>query len=149
MSDLPVRKDDQFVGEFETMNLDELRDKTFMVGVSTGDPEKCKYLCGTIHGPYDFAEMIDEVGHMWVEHQHHAKVLICSKERGKKLDYLDGNTIDYIEANYEDLIMDIAMNEIVLQEEKEYTCKAGINEVTDDEDFRFAEDEEGVEEDDD
>ena len=143
MSDLPVRKDDQFVGEFETMNLDDLRDKNFMVAVSTGDPEKCKYLCGTLHGPYEFTEMLDEVGSMWVEHQHHAKVLICTTDKSKRLDYLDGNTIDYIEANYEDLIMNEVMEGIVLNDE--YTCKAGINEATDDEDFRFAKEDEGEE----
>ena len=135
MSDLPVKKDENFVGEFETMNLNELRDKNFMVAVRTGDAEKCKYLCGTLHGPYDFTEMLDEVGTMWVEHQHHAKVLICTKERAKRMEFLDGNTIDYIEANYENLIMNEVLEGIVLNED--YTCRAGINEVDDEEDFRF------------
>ncbi|NVM33960.1 MAG: hypothetical protein HWN81_00090 [Candidatus Lokiarchaeota archaeon] len=137
MSDLPVNKDENFVGEFETMDLNELRDKQFMVAVATGDPEKCKYLCGTLHGPYEFTEMLDEVGSMYLEHQHHAKILICGTDKSKRLNFLDRNTIDYIEANYEDLIMNEVIEGIVLNDE--YTCKAGINEVTDDEDFRFVE----------
>ena len=134
MSDLPVIKDENFIGEFETMNLDKIKDKTFMVAVATGDPEKAQYLPGTLHGPYDYGEMLDEVGQMYVEFQHHAKVLICEKDRTKRMEFLDGNTIDYIEANFENLIMSEIMDGVVLN--PEYTCQAGINQADDEEDFR-------------
>ena len=51
---LPVKAGDDFVGELETMDLTELKDKQFLVSVSQGDRSKVKYLCSTIRGPYSF-----------------------------------------------------------------------------------------------
>lgn len=129
LSNLPVKQGDDFIGEFETMNLDELRDKTFLVSVSREDRSKGKFICTTIHGPYDFYEMCEEVGTMWKEHQHHAKVYLAQKDRYKAARYLDENTVDYIEAHYDDIIME-GLLEGVFDENKEYTCRAGINEDT-------------------
>lgn len=112
----------EFLAEAEVMDLSPIKDKTYVVAVGTGDPNKVKFLCSTIHGPYDFTEMCQEVGEMWVQHQHHAKVIIMDKDPKKKVLLLDANTIDYIEAHYVDIIMEETLAGF---EEKEYTCVAG------------------------
>ena len=122
---LPVKSGDDFIGELETMNLSELKDKQFLVAVNQGDISKPKFVCSTIRGPYSFEEMCEAVGMMWREHQHHGKVIMCQKDPAKPLKYLDGNTIDYIEAHYEDIITE-SMLDGVFDAEKSYTCRAGI-----------------------
>lgn len=112
----------EFLAEAEVMNLAPIKGKTYAVVVGTGDPNKVKFLCTTLHGPYDFTEMCQEVGEMWVQHQHHAKVIIMEKDPMKRVLVLDANTIDYIEAHYVDIIME---ETLATFEEKEYTCVAG------------------------
>ncbi len=112
----------EFLAEVEVMDLTPIKDKTYVVAVGTGDPNKIKFLCSTIHGPYTFTEMCQEVGDMWVQHQHHAKAIIMDKDSKKKVLLLDANTIDYIEAHYVDIIMEETLAGF---EEKEYTCVAG------------------------
>ncbi len=117
----------EFLAEAEVMNLAPIKGKTYVVAVGTGDPNKVKFLCSTIHGPYDFTEMCQEVGEMWVQHQHHAKVIIMEKDSRQRVLLLDANTIDYIEAHYVDIIMEEALSSF---EDKEFTCDAGtIEEV--------------------
>lgn len=112
----------EFLSEIEVMDLTPIKGKTYIVAVSTGDPNKVKFLCSTIHGPYDFTEMCQEVGEMWVQHQHHAKVIIIEKDQKQKVLLLDANTIDYIEAHYIDIIMEETLASFG---EKEFTCVAG------------------------
>ena len=112
----------EFLAEAEVMDLSPIKDKTYVVAVGTGDPNKVKFLCSTIHGPYNFTEMCQEVGEMWVQHQHHAKVIIMEKDPKSKVLLLDGNTIDYIEAHYVDIIMEETLAGF---EDKEFTCTAG------------------------
>jgi hypothetical protein len=119
-----INKDENFIGEFETMDLSELKDKFFMVAVNTGSREKAQYLCTTLHGPYSYVEMLEEVGFMWKEHQHHAKVYVVEKDRTKPNMWLDTNTIDYIEAQWENLIMDGLLDGTM--EQKPFTCRAGM-----------------------
>lgn len=137
MSDLPVKDSESFLAEFETMDLGPIKDKVFLVAVSTGDRGKTKFLSTTVHGPYNFVEMVEEVGIMWTEHQHHAKVLICEKARNKRANILDENTIDYIECHYADIVTD-AMLDGTFDAEKEYTCQVGIIEAPSDDDPRNA-----------
>lgn len=121
----PVKDGDDFLAETEVMDLSAFRDKLFMVAVSTGDRNKVKLLAATIHGPYTFAEMAEQVGSMWREHQHHAKVLVLEKDFTQGVIMLSENTIDYIECHYGD----IAVEAMLLGEfdgEKEYTCTAGV-----------------------
>lgn len=127
---LPVKKGDDFLGEFETMDLSDLKDKQFLVAINTGDPNGPKFVCSSIRGPFSFTEMCQAVGLMWREHQHHAKVVICEKDMSKYPKYLDSNTVDYIEAKFEDIITD-ALLEGLLDADKQYTCRAGINEIFD------------------
>ena len=128
---LPVKTDtDNFIAEFETMKLDELKDKVFLVAVSSGDRNGPKFVSSTIRGPYDFYDMIEQVGVMWRENQHHAKVVLAEKDPNKKLQRLDQNTTDYIEAHYDNIAVE-GLLEGVFEEDKEYTCKANI--LTDEE----------------
>ncbi len=134
-SNLPVKSEEEFIAEVETMDLSELKDKTFLVAVSTGERNKGRFLSTTARGPYSFPEMIEEVAVMWREHQHHAKAIILEKDRTKPIKSLDENTMDYIECHYVDLITE-AMLEGSFDEDKEFTCRAGIVEDTKDEDPR-------------
>lgn len=112
----------EFLAEAEVMDLTPIKYKTYVVAVGTGDPNKVKFLCSTIHGPYNFTEMCQEVGEMWVQHQHHAKVIIMEKDTKNKVLLLDTNTIDYIEAHYIDIIMEEAFASV---DDKVFTCTAG------------------------
>ena len=112
----------EFLAEAEVMDLTPIKGKTYAVTVGTGDPNKVKFLCSTIHGPYDFTEMCQEVGEMWVQHQHHAKVINMEKDPKSKVLLLDANTIDYIEAHYQDIIFEETLSTF---EAKEFTCVAG------------------------
>jgi hypothetical protein len=112
----------EFLAEAEVMDLGPIKNKTYVVAVGTGDPNKVKFLCSTIHGPYDFTEMCQEVGEMWQEHQHHAKVIVMEKDPKARVLLLDANTIDYIECHYVDIIME---ETLAAFEPKEFTCVAG------------------------
>ena len=87
--ELPVKTGNDFIGEFESMDLSKLKDKVFMVSVNTGDRNKSKFLCSCARGPFNFTEMVEEVGSMWKNEQHHAKVVILEKDRNKSLRFLD------------------------------------------------------------
>lgn len=125
-SNLPIKDTDSFLAENETMDLSPIKGESFLVAVSTGDRSKSKFLSTTVRGPYSYTEMLEEVGVMWKEHQHHAKVVILNKKRDARLKTLDENTVDYIESNYLDLITD-AMLEGVF--DKDYTCLVGVVET--------------------
>jgi hypothetical protein len=122
---LPVKAGDDFVGELETMDLTELKDKQYFVAVSQGDRSDVKFVCSTLRGVFTFEEMCEAVGGMWKEHQHHAKVIVAQKDLSAKPIYLDENTVDYIEAHFQDIITE-SMLEGVFDEDKEYTCRAGV-----------------------
>lgn len=110
-----------FVPQIETMDLRCLYDKTFIVAVSTGARDDGRLLAKTIHGPYDFDEMVGEVNRMWSEDQNNAKVYILDKNPKNKPKWLDSNTIDYIQIRCADIIMDR-----ILSKEQDYTCEAGL-----------------------
>lgn len=129
-SSLPVKTSEDFIGELEVMDLSELKDKQFLVAINSGDPNGLKYVCSSIRGPYSFEEMCEAVYNMWHQHQHHAKVLIVHKDPTKPIEYLDANTIDYIEAKFSDIIVE-SMLEGAFDSVNEYTCKAGINKLVD------------------
>lgn len=125
MSNLPVKAGEDFVAEFETMDLSDLKDKLYVVAVNQGDRSGPKFVCSTIRGPFTFEEMCESVGLMWRTHQHHAKVLVLEKTGDKATKYLDENTIDYIEAHYEDIVTESMLGG-VFDEVKEYTCRANL-----------------------
>ena len=127
---LPVKSGDDFVGELEVMDLTDLKGKQYMVAINSGDPSGPKFVCSSIRGPFTFEEMCEAVGVMWREHQHHAKVMVCQKDMAKATTYLDANTIDYIEAKFDDIITE-SMLEGVFDDIKDYTCRAGLTEIVD------------------
>lgn len=88
------------------VDLTQYHDKQFLIAISTGDRDKGKYLCSTIRGPYGFDEMIGEVGDMNASDQNNAKVYILEKDRKKKATFFDKNTTEYIQFNYQDILMD-------------------------------------------
>lgn len=129
MSDnLPVKTGEDFVAEFETMDLGDLKGRQYIVAVNQGDRSGPKYVCSSVRGPYSFEEMCEAVGVMWRSHQHHAKVVILEKEYDKQAKFLDENTVDYIEAHYEDIVTESMLGG-VFDEVKEYTCRANILEA--------------------
>src|ERR1035437_7364351 len=121
--DLPVKKDN-FLAEVEVMDLSKIKEEQFLVAVATGSPDSVKFLFSTIHGPYDFTEMVQEVGDMWNTHQHHAKVIICGKDVFKAVNMLDENTIDYIECHHVDIITEAMLGGAF--DDDKFTCQAGI-----------------------
>ncbi len=141
--ELPVKKDN-FLAEAEVMDLSGIKDNKFMVAVATGDPDGVKFLCSTIHGPYDFTGMVQEVGDMWNTHQHHAKVIICEENPLKRVKMLDGNTVDYIECHHTDIITE-AMLGGAFDEGKDFTCQAGLVAEEKDNDPRHKKAEDAVE----
>lgn len=121
-SDLPVKKEN-FLAEAEVMDLSKIKDKVFLVTISTGAPDDFKFLCSSVHGPYNFTEMLQEVGEMWQVHQHHAKVILLSKKQDERVQLLDANTVDYIECHYSDIIVEEMLGGAF---DKEFTCQAGL-----------------------
>lgn len=109
----------EFLPQLETMDLRSIHDETFVVAVSTGPRDESGLLGSTLKGPFDFGEMISEVGNMWKHDQNNAKVFILSKEN--KARWLDTDTIDYIQYKYADIIMNKIMGK-----EEEYSCKVKI-----------------------
>lgn len=122
--DLPVKSGEDFLAETEVMDLSPLKDQLFLVAVSTGERSKGRFLTNTPHGPYSFVEMCEEVGTMYQEHQHHAKVVVLEKARTKAVKHLDENTVDYIECHYMDIIAEAMLDGVF--DDKEFTCQAGI-----------------------
>lgn len=110
MSNALTTTEEEQVEEFNPLtavvDLTRYYDKQFLVAISTGDRDKGKYLCSTIRGPYSFDEMIDEVGDMNASDQNNGKVYILEKDRKKKATFFDKNTTEYIQFNYQDILMD-------------------------------------------
>lgn len=122
----PAQSDDTFIAEFANMDLEPLRDKTYLVSINTGDRNKGKFLTSQIHGPYDFLEMVEEVGYMWEQHQHHAKVIVCDKNRNNRVQYLDQKTTDYIEAHYPNIIAEGILEDAIAGVNEPFTHTATI-----------------------
>lgn len=117
--------DDFTLGEFEEMDLRELHDKQFMLAINSGPRNEPKFMCSTLCGPFDFYEMCETVGKIFEEQMIHPKVMICEKEFGSAPKVLDENTIDFIEARYQDIVMDAVLGGELFND-KDYTCKAGF-----------------------
>lgn len=126
MKDLPVKKTSEFLAEVEVMDLSALKDKLYVVAVSTGDPEKFGLLGSTVHGPYTFVEMVQEVGDMWATHQMHAKVIVLEKKMEAQTEMLDPNTVDYIECYHADIITEAMLDGVFDADDKDFTCRAGL-----------------------
>jgi hypothetical protein len=111
-----------FVPQIENMDLRDLYNHLYIVAVSTGARDDGRLLAKTIHGPYNFEEMVGEVGRMWSDSQDNAKVYILEKDYKKKPKWLDAKTIDYMQAKYVDIIME----RMIGSSEQDFTCTAGV-----------------------
>jgi hypothetical protein len=127
----PFTQDPDYCAELDgrAMDFSKIQDKMFIVAVHTGDRNKAKLLASTIHGPYDFYEMVEAVGWMYAKEQHHAKVLTLGKDATKPPILLDEGTIDYIEANWQDMLTTGLLEQALLGEDEE-VIPAGTIEVT-------------------
>ena len=109
MSDLetPVTQQEDFSADLDCdrMDFEHLFDKQFCCAVSTGDRNGPKALCATIHGPYSFFDMCQAVGETWANQQHHMKPFILTTKLTHKTEWLDEGTVDYIESNYDQMIL--------------------------------------------
>lgn len=129
-NDLPYPNPENFIGAFERMDLSELRDKQFLVSINSGDPSSPDFICRAVRGPYSLGEMAEEVGYMWTTHAHHAHVTVLNRKRDAKAQWLSPEVIDYIEQNYEDIVMDEFLISINETPNREYTCRAKILDST-------------------
>lgn len=128
--ELTTGNPENFVGELENMNLDELRDKTFVVAISTGSRDKCNFICNTMRGPFDFYEMVEHVGRIYQEQILHTKAAVLEDDFDKSFHFLDECTMDYIEAKSEQIVMEGLLEGAF---DTDYTCKAGVVEAIDEE----------------
>jgi len=101
-----VTQQDDYCAELDGRKIDfgPLVEKTFLVAVNTGDRNKPKLLASTMRGPFEFYEMCEAVGSMFQNEQHHSKVFILEKSFDVGISFLDEGTIDYIEANWQDIV---------------------------------------------
>ena len=104
----PVTQEEGYCAELDDrkINFDSLRGKTYIVAVNTGPRNKPKLLASTIRGPFDFSRMVESVGSMYAREQHHAKVYVLEESFDKPIFFLDEGTIDYIEANWENILIE-------------------------------------------
>lgn len=118
---VPLTQDPDYCAELDgrTMDFSQIQDKQFIVAVHTGDRNKPKLLASTIHGPYDFYEMIEQVGSMYATEQHHAKVFVLEKDVKKAPIFLDEGTIDYIEANWQDILTTGLLEDALLGDDED------------------------------
>ena len=123
--DLPTGDAETFIGEHEEMFLGDLADKVFLIAVNAGERDHHNFLCSTLRGPFDFLGMVESVANIWSDYNIHAHVLIAHQDFKKPSQILDECTIDYIEANWDQILMDATVTGDI-DEEKEYTCRAGI-----------------------
>jgi hypothetical protein len=128
---VPFTQDPDYCAELDgrAMDFSKIQNKMFVVAVHTGDRNKAKLLASTIHGPYDFYEMVEQVGSMYATEQHHAKVLTLDKDCKKAPILLDEGTIDYIEANWQDMLTTGLLEQALLGDDVE-SIPAGTIEVT-------------------
>jgi len=119
------------LGEWETMDLSKLYNKTFGVAHGTGKPTSAQFHCSTLLAPLTFEEMVGAVAQILQTQQLHAKVFVLRNDSSIKMEMLDPNTIDYIEAKYQDILVERIF---LKDEEVEYTCEATLLEAKDESD---------------
>lgn len=124
---LPITQSEDFCAELTSgvMDFTPLHGEQFLVAVNTGDRNKPPLLASTMRGPYEFCDMVERVGRMWEDEQHHAMVYVLTQDVDKASSFLDEGTIDYIEANWEDIAFD-TMLEATLMDEDTLVIPAGI-----------------------
>lgn len=117
----PFTQEDDYCAELDgrAMDFSKIQNKLFIVAVHTGDRNKAKLLASTIRGPYDFFEMVEQVGYMYAKEQHHAKVFTLEKDATTPTIFLDEGTVDYIEANWQEMLTTGLLEEALLGDDEE------------------------------
>jgi hypothetical protein len=115
-----VTQEEDYCAELDGRKIDfsKYLDRTFLVAVSTGKRNLPKLLASTMRGPFDFYEMVEAVGSMYRREQHHAKVYILEKSFEKGITFFDEGTVDYLEANWEDIVMTGILEQEFLSDEE-------------------------------
>lgn len=123
----PITQQEDYCAELDgrKMNLEKLRDHSYMVAVSTGPRNKPKLLSSTIRGPFNFVEMVEAVGSMYEREQHHAKAFQLQRSFDEPIFFLDEGTIDYLEANWKDILFEEEFEAAVFGEDED-VIPAGI-----------------------
>lgn len=122
----PITQEEDYCAELDgrKMNLEKLKGHQYMVAVSTGPRNKPKLLASTMRGPFDFSEMVETVGSMYEREQHHAKVYKLEKSFEKPIFFLDEGTVDYIEAYWQDILIEEELEAAIFDSEE--SIEAGI-----------------------
>lgn len=125
----PVTQDEDYCAELDGRKMDfsYLENEQFIVGVSTGDRNKPKILGSTIRGPFDFYRMVEAVGMMYQNEQHHAKVYMLKDSFDEGTFFLDEGTIDYIEAYWQDILTDGLLEEAIFGEDEEVVSAGSVD----------------------
>jgi len=132
----PITQSEDFCAELMdgTMDFSKLIDQQFIVAVNTGPRNKQALLASTIRGPFDFYQMVEAVGCMWEREQHHAKCFILTTDFEKTPSFLDEGTVDYIEANWADIVATGILEEAIRGDSSDVVIPVGLIEMTSEED---------------
>lgn len=122
----PITQEEDYCAELDgrKMNLEKLKGHQYLVAVSTGPRNKPKLLASTIRGPFDFSTMVEAVGSMYEREQHHAKVFKLTDSFEEPIFFLDEGTIDYIEAYWQDIVMEEELEAAIFGDDED-TIEAG------------------------
>ena len=128
LSAKPITQDEEFCAELMdgTMDFSDIEDGTFLVAVNTDSRNKPQLLASTMRGPFEFYEMVEAVGCMWEREQHHAMVYVLTKDFDKSSQFLDEGTVDFIEANWEEMVANGILEAALWDDEEELLIPAGL-----------------------
>jgi len=131
LSAKPITQDEEFCAELMdgTMDFSDIEDGTFLVAVNTDSRNKPQLLASTMRGPFEFYEMVEAVGCMWEREQHHAMVYVLTKDFDKSSQFLDEGTVDFIEANWEEMVANGILEAALWDDEEELLIPAGLIEA--------------------
>ena len=115
----PLTQSEDFCAELMdgTMDFGAIADEKFLVAVNTDSRNKPPILASTMRGPFDFWEMAEAVGSMWENEQHHAMIYVLTKDFDKSSQFLDEGTVDYIEANWENMVMNGIIEAAIMEDD--------------------------------
>ena len=116
----PITQEDDYCAELDGRKIDFtfLKGNQYIVAVNTGPRNKPKLLASTIRGPFDFSQMVEAVGSMYEREQHHAKVYVLEKSFEKGIFFLDEGTMDYIEANWTDILVEEELEAAIFDDDE-------------------------------
>ena len=138
----PITQQDNFCAELMEGAMDftgliedlDGNPRQFIVAVSTGSRNKPQLLASTMRGPFEFYDMVEAVGSMWEREQHHAKVYLLTKSFDESSQFIDEGTVDYIEANWENIVASGILEAALMEDDVVPMIPAGLIVADPDED---------------